>query len=87
MPVSRELIAGRRWTAATKLDLDLRSIATWDPALDRDLRLLVPIDVQALVVPASNREPMVRLTSALNDPTGQGPGFPAPFDAGRVREP
>lgn len=87
MPVSRELITGRRWTAATKLDLDKRSIATWDPTLDRDVRLLVPIDVQALVVPKAGREPMVRLPSALNDPTGQGQGFPPPFDAGRVREP
>jgi len=30
---------------------------------------------------------MVRLPSALNDPGGQGPGFPPPFDAGTPREP
>jgi hypothetical protein len=74
-----------RWTAVTKLDVDAAGIATWDHDLVRDVRLLVPVDVQALVVTADS-EAMVRLPSALNDPGGQGPGFPPPFDAGTPRE-
>jgi hypothetical protein len=80
-----ELVFNARWAAATKLDLDAGTIATWDRGLVRDSRLLVPIDVQALFVPEGGDEPMVRLTSALNAPDGQGPGFPPPFTAGTAR--
>ena len=83
--IPRELLFNRRWTAASKLDLAVEAIATWDPALDRDVRLLVPIDVQALVVPKDTDEKMLRLVSPLNDPGGQGPGFPKPFDDGAPR--
>ena len=80
-----ELVFNARWAAATKLDLDAGTIATWDRGLVRDSRLLVPIDVQALFVPEGGDEPMVRLPSALNAPDGQGPGFPPPFTAGTSR--
>ena len=80
-----ELVFNARWAAATKLDLDASTIATWDRGLPRDTRLLVPIDVQALFVPEGGDEPMVRLPSALNAADGQGPGFPAPFTAGTPR--
>src|SRR5689334_21941884 len=65
-----ELVFNARWAAATKLDLDVGTIATWDHGLLRDSRLLVPIDVQALFVPEGGDEPMVRLPSALNAPEG-----------------
>ena len=82
-----KLVFEPRWTAATKLDLDAGVVGTWDEHLVRDVRLLVPIDVQALVVGAGTTETMVRLPSALNDPSGQGAGFPAAFDGGSKRPP
>jgi len=80
-----ELIFEPRWTAVSKLGLDAQMIGTWDTDLVRDLRLLVPIDVQALVVGAGADEPMVRLPSAVSDIGGQGPAFPDPFAAGTKR--
>ena len=38
----------QRWTALAHADVDLGTIATWDPTLPRDTRILVPVDVQAL---------------------------------------
>ena len=50
---SSKLVFDPRWTAVTKLDLDPDVIGDLGRrASSRDVRLLVPIDVQALVVPA-----------------------------------
>jgi hypothetical protein len=83
--ILRDIVYEPRWTAAAKLEMDAATIATWDDDLVRDVRLLVPIDVQALVVGQGTGEPMVRLRSAVNDPSGRGPGFPDPFDPGETR--
>ena len=82
-PVLNKLVFEPRWTAVTKLDVDANVIGDLGSTqLVRDVRLLVPIDVQALVVGTDTTETMVRLPSALNDPSGKGVGFPAPFDGG-----
>ena len=80
-------VAGtQRWSVLARTDLTTAEIGTWDPALLRDQRLLVPIDVQALVAAADGTEPVVRMLSALRAGAGQ-PAFPAPFDPGAPREP
>ena len=76
----------QRWSVLARTDLTTGEIGTWDPALLRDQRLLVPIDVQALVAAAGGTEPVVRMLSALRAGAGQ-PAFPAPFDPGAPREP
>ncbi len=40
-----------RFSALARTDVDLAAIATWDTDLLRESRVLVPVDVQALVVP------------------------------------
>ena len=75
-----------RWSVLARTGLTAGEIGTWDPALLRDPRLLVPIDVQALVAAAGGTEPVVRMLSALRAGPGQPP-FPAPFDPGTPREP
>ena len=47
-----EAMTTPRFAALARADLSVTQIGTWDSALPRDARLLVPIDVQALVVPA-----------------------------------
>lgn len=80
-------VAGtQRWSVLARTGLTAGEIGTWDPALLRDPRLLVPIDVQALVAAAGSTEPVVRMLSALRAGAGQPP-FPAPFDPGTPREP
>ena len=69
-------LVDRRWTALARVGVDLAGIATWDRALDRRTRLLVPVDVQAFVVPRSGGERTVPLTGGGADP--------APFAAGSV---
>jgi hypothetical protein len=67
----------RRWAALAKLDVDVATIGTWDRSLPRDKRILVPIDVQAFVVPDADAEATV--------PVAGGAGDPAPFDDGAPR--
>ena len=45
-------MASPRWSALVRTGVDAATIGTWDPGLVRDTRVLVPIDVQALYVPA-----------------------------------
>ncbi|QTN22046.1 hypothetical protein HZ992_18035 [Rhizobacter sp. AJA081-3] len=87
----RTLVRGKRFLAADRAALDLGEIATWDKYLLREKRLLVPIDVQALYVPAGSAEPMVRLPMLVAGPNGETvlnaeDGMPDPFDAGVPRE-
>ncbi len=87
----RTLVRGKRFLAADRAALDLGEIATWDKYLLREKRLLVPIDVQALYVPAGSTEAMVRLpmlVAGANGQTAQNAedGMPDPFDAGAPRE-
>src|SRR5439155_140545 len=84
----REAIVSPRWTALTRADLDLASVGRWDPELLRESRVLVPVDVQALYVPAGSTEAMVRIQFALTEPDGEPPAAaPDPFDPGQARPP
>jgi len=73
----REAVLDPRFTLLAKAGLDSASIGTWDPGLPRRVRVLVPVDVQAYVVPPGGGEATVPVTG--------GPGDPAPFDPGSVR--
>jgi hypothetical protein len=73
----RKAVFEPRWKALTRVGTDLASLTTWDPGLSRRTRLLVPVDVQAFVVPADGGEPTV--------PVAGGDGDPPPFADGDVR--
>ena len=77
-----------RYSALVRTALDLAEIQTWDRTVLRDARLLVPVDLQALYVPAdgSDGEPMVRLPSALRATEDEEP-MPLPFADGSPRPP
>jgi hypothetical protein len=78
--------ASPRWVALTRGDLDLGTVATWDPTILRESRVLVPMDVQALYVPPGDTEAMVRLPSAVSVPDrNPPPASPPPFDPGTPR--
>jgi hypothetical protein len=86
----REITRGKRFLAADRAQLDLGEIATWDPYLLREHRLLVPIDVQALYVQPGSTEKMVRLPMLLAGENGVGvakveDGMPDPFTEGVPR--
>lgn len=69
-----------RFTALAQLGVSLGDLVQWDPHLLRDPRLLVPVDVNALVVRGDN-EPMIRL--GFRDSKDQP--VPDPSDPGAVR--
>ncbi|CAA9303316.1 MAG: hypothetical protein AVDCRST_MAG61-1220 [uncultured Friedmanniella sp.] len=71
-------VTSKRWAALTKLDLDIDTIRTWDPVLPRQKRVLVPIDVQAFVVPSSDPEGTVRVAGGDHDPEPFAPLEPKP---------
>lgn len=71
-------VASRRFEVLSKLNVDVATIATWDRTLSRRTRILVPIDVQAYVVPVGGAEPTV-------DVVGDPDTDPAPFAAGAAR--
>jgi len=76
-----DLIAGvatsETWTAAVRGGVDTATERTWDRNLRRTSRIMVPIDVQAFVVPGSGGEETVTITGGTLDPE--------PFAAGAVR--
>ena len=86
----RDALRSKRFLAADRADLSVNEIATWDRYLLREHRLLVPIDVQALYVPTSSTERMVRLPMLVAGANGQAvadpeDGMPAPFAVGAPR--
>jgi hypothetical protein len=88
----REVLYSKRFLAADRAKLDVVEIATWDPYVVREHRLLVPVDLQALYVPAGSTEPMVRLPMLLRlddagDPRTPDNGMPELFATGTPREP
>ncbi len=89
----REVTFSKRFLAADRAKLDLGEIATWDPYLLREHRLLVPIDVQALYVQPGSTEAMVRLPMLVANTQDGKPvenaedGMPDAFDAGTQRPP
>ena len=70
----REVLRSKRFLAADRAALDVREIGTWDRYLLREHRLLVPVDVQALYVPAGSTEKMVRLPMLVAGPNGESRG-------------
>ena len=66
-----------RFAALARADVDLATWKTWDKLLVREKRILVPVDVQAYVVPVGGQEACVDVAGVDGDP--------APFDAGAVR--
>ena len=68
--------ASDRWAALVKLDLDVATLGTWDRSLPRDKRILVPIDVQAMVVPTGDAEATVPITGTRDDPEPFAVGGP-----------
>lgn len=71
-------VASQRFEVLSKLNVDISTVRTWDPGLSRRTRILVPIDVQAYVVPTGGTEPTVDI---VGDPETD----PAPFGAGTAR--
>jgi hypothetical protein len=85
----RRITSSKRFLAADRVKLDLNEMATWDPHLLREHRLLVPIDVQALYVQPGSSEPMERLPMRLageNRENDQNDGMPDLFDPGTTRQ-
>jgi len=84
--VIQEALVSPRWTAQVRVDASPVEVAQWDSKLVREPRVLVPIDVQALYVPAGDTTAFVRLPFSLTTPDGapEEP-MPPPFDAGGPR--
>lgn len=84
----RQAMTSARWAALVRTDVDLAGLRTWDPGLLRESRVLVPVDVQALYVPAGDAEPYVRLPFALTAQDDEpAEPMPAPLAAGAPRDP
>jgi hypothetical protein len=82
----KQALLSERWAGLLRLDLAPETIATWDPNLLRQSRVLVPVNVQALYVPAGDSTLYVHLPSALTTPDGKPPeSVPAPMAAGIKR--
>jgi len=81
-----DVLQSKRFLALSRASVDPNTIATWDNNLLREMRLLVPVDLQALVV-ADGGEPMLRLPMLLAGDGVQDPqaGMPAPFADGQLR--
>ncbi|MGH8982305.1 MAG: hypothetical protein ACRDY6_00300, partial [Acidimicrobiia bacterium] len=83
--VVAKAVTTNRYSALVRTALDLAEISTWDRTVLRDARLLAPVDLQALYVPAGDAgEPMVRLPSALRV-SDDGEPMPQPFADGEPR--
>jgi hypothetical protein len=75
--VLQKAVYSSRFAALARADVDLDTFKTWDRHLARNKRILVPVDVQAFVVPAQGAEATVAVGAIRGDPE--------PFDAGGVR--
>ena len=76
------------FTRLAEAGLSPRVIATWDPALMRDPRLLVPVDVRALAVaPGEDVEHADVATTLLAGGEPGGKVGPPPFTDGTARAP
>ena len=87
----RKLVQDKRFLAADRVGVSQQELATWDPHLLRDPRLLVPVDVQALFVAPNSKETFVRLPLRSGQPEPQGDNaqdlMPEPFTKGQARDP
>jgi hypothetical protein len=95
MPIDeRDPTLSAPFSALVRTELSAATLATWDPGLARDPRLLVPVDLQALVVPAEATLPRADVATRLFDPDADtGPNgmpvrrMPAPFTEADDRPP
>ena len=71
------VVTAPRFNVLTRTGLDVATIGTWDPKLNRRKRICVPIDVQALVVRANSTELFAQVVGDERDP--------APFTDGVAR--
>ena len=78
--ILQKAVFDQRFTAAARTGVDLGLLETWDRFLPRHSRILVPIDVQAYVVPTGGDERTVPVRSF-------GDNEPLPFDGGAVKAP
>ncbi len=69
-----------RYEVLGKLDTDIATIGTWDRTMSRRTRILVPVDVQAYVVPPGGSEETVPVVGDVQTD-------PAPFAVGTPRPP
>lgn len=77
-----------RFSVLARTSLDVPAIATWDPGLLREPRVLVPVDLQALVVAPGDTEPAVLLPGPLSPGSAADATAidgPEPFTAGPPR--
>ena len=82
----RAAMVSPRWTGLVRLDVPPAAIAQWDTNLLRENRVIVPVDVQALYVPAGDTATYVRLPYALTTPDSAPPEtMPDPFAPGVTR--
>ena len=69
-----------RFEVLGKLGTDVATVGTWDRSMSRRTRILVPVDVQAYVVPRGGAEETVAVSGDLETD-------PAPFAVGTPKEP
>ncbi|RZS86835.1 hypothetical protein EV189_2251 [Motilibacter rhizosphaerae] len=78
------------WSALARTAEPASVLATWDGGLLREPRVLVPVDVQALVVSPGDAEPAVVVPSPLSPGAAEDATAvdgPAPFADGAARAP
>jgi hypothetical protein len=84
----RNALVSPRWTGLVRVDTPVEAIARWDPLLLRHSRVLVPVDVQALYVPAGDTTKFVRLPCGITTPDNTPPEpMPDPLADGVTRDP
>ncbi|MGI8758655.1 MAG: hypothetical protein ACR2K0_05060 [Acidimicrobiales bacterium] len=77
--IRTELVTGGRWDIIGRLGVDLGSIITFDPAMPRDPRLLVPVDLQAYVSPDRGSADRADVRARGIDEDHGGRAMPKPF--------
>jgi hypothetical protein len=76
--LTTDVFSSAAFSAVARTGIDLASLGTWDPALARPPRLLVPVDVQALVVGPGDAITHVPVLPPLADPQALDGTTPAP---------
>ena len=77
-----------RFSVLARTGLDVAALGTWDANLLHEPRVLVPVDVQAYVVPGTGAEPALALPGPLSPGHASDPAVvdgPPPFTAGTPR--
>ena len=75
--LAEQAVLSPRFGTLGRIGVDLTTIGSWDVALPRHDRILVPVDVQAYVVPPGGTEATVAVAGTHDDPP--------PFSAGTTR--